>query len=304
MNRPPRALSLYPRAYRAAHGEEIAAHYAESTADASRPERWREEADLAAHALRLRFRLTSDHSGGRALATAAPYAAVGAAVYAALVGVQLVLATTRPPVLHGGLPLVPQVAADVALTAAGVSTLAGRWRAARCLMLLGTLLLIMQWVGYGILLEGDSRPLSLGLALALVFGCPPDTPPVGRGQRRRTAAFAAFALLPLLAPLLMGQLLLLESTFMFTSISTSVPVVLALSVLLAVEGMRSATPRAHATGVALSALPWLTFCVQWLYGELDTLLFCAGLLGAGALTMWARQLRRAGRELDGGLLPR
>lgn len=299
MNRTPRALSLHPRAYRAAHGEEIAAHYAESTADASWAERWREEADLAGHALRLRFRLTSDHFGGRVLAAAAPYAAVGAAVYAALAGAQWVLAAVRPPTVHGGLPLALQVAADVPLVAAGVSALAGRWRAVRCLMLLGTLVLALQWADYGVqLMEGASRPLSLGLALVLVFGCPPDTPPVGRGQRGRATVFAAFALLPPLALLLMGHM------FTFTSIFTSAPTVLALSVLLAVEGMRSATPVAHATGVALSALPWLTFCVQWLHWELDALLLCAGLLGAGALAVWARQLRRGDRELDGGPLPR
>ncbi|MEV4923843.1 hypothetical protein [Streptomyces roseoverticillatus] len=80
MSRAPRAPALYPRAYRRTHGDEIAAHYAESTAGASFAERRREEADLAAHALRMRLRLTSGDPLGRALAVAAPYAATGAAV--------------------------------------------------------------------------------------------------------------------------------------------------------------------------------------------------------------------------------
>lgn len=292
MNRPPRALSLYPRAYRTAHGEEIAAHYAESTADASRTERWREGADLAGHALRVRFRLTSAHSGGRVLAAAAPYAAVGAAVYAVLAGIQL--GVTQPPAMHGGLPLALQLVADVVLATSGVAALTGRWRAVHPLMLLGTLILVLQWADYGVrMLEGISRPLSLGLALVLVFGCPPDTPPVGREQRRRTSAFAVVGLLP-------AVLSLMGIPFMFISNFTSVLLVLALSVLLAVEGMRSATPVAHAAGVALSALPWLTFCLPMLLWEWEAALLYVGLLGSGALAVWARHLHRADRKLDSG----
>ncbi|MEU8551284.1 hypothetical protein AB0C81_30620 [Streptomyces roseoverticillatus] len=49
-------------------------------ATAREAERRHEEADLAAHALRMRLRLTSGDPLGRALAVAAPYAATGAAV--------------------------------------------------------------------------------------------------------------------------------------------------------------------------------------------------------------------------------
>ncbi|WP_035864098.1 hypothetical protein [Kitasatospora cheerisanensis] len=57
---------LYPAAYRAAHGEEIAAVLAESVRDADRRTAVREWAVLAAHALRLRTRLSSrDPAGGR-----------------------------------------------------------------------------------------------------------------------------------------------------------------------------------------------------------------------------------------------
>ncbi|MEU5428812.1 hypothetical protein AB0H73_24930 [Streptomyces olivoreticuli] len=293
MSRPPRALSLYPRAYRMAYGEEIAAHYAESTAGASRLERWREEADLAGHGVRLRSRLTSTDTAGRILAAAAPYAAIGAAAYAALVFAQwavLAALMTSQPDAPAGLLLGAGAAGDLLLAAAGATALAGRWHATRRLMLLGTLLLAVQWIGDRVyVVEGPSRPLSLGLALVLVFGCPPDTPPVRKGQRGRMAVFAALTLVLLPAMLFSG----INPEVVFVGLGSAALPVLVLTVLLAVEGARSATPVVQTAGVALSVLPWLTFFVQILHWELDVLALYGILLAVAVLTVWAWHFRRS-----------
>ncbi|MEV5508915.1 hypothetical protein [Streptomyces orinoci] len=302
MNPRPRALALYPRAYRTAHGAEIADHFAESTASAPRSERWREEADLASHALRLRLRLASDHSGGRMLAAAAPYAVLGAAIPAVLGLAQYVLLLTRPslpPHLPHGIPLALRMAGDLVLAVAGLAAVGGRWRAARWLMLLGVLGLQALWAVHGIYrLEDHSRPVALAIALALALGCPPDTPPVGRGQRGRMAAFTALVLLPPLALLLSGDL---GSPYAFAGY---VLPLLVLSVLLAVEGARSATPMAHATGLALSALPWLAFHVEVVRrngaGALVILGGCLSMLAVGSLVAWGLRQGPVNGEQDGG----
>ncbi|WP_370145507.1 hypothetical protein [Streptacidiphilus sp. EB129] len=71
-------LRLYPAPYRAAHGQEIAAVHEEATADLTGLTLLREHASLAAHALRLRTRLSSTHPAGRVFAGAAPFALAGA----------------------------------------------------------------------------------------------------------------------------------------------------------------------------------------------------------------------------------
>ncbi|MET8630912.1 hypothetical protein ABZW30_45755 [Kitasatospora sp. NPDC004669] len=72
-------LGLYPAEYRAAHGEEIAAVFAEAVQDLAGRAALREWAALAAHALRLRTRLSSSDSIGRIAAGAAPLILAGGA---------------------------------------------------------------------------------------------------------------------------------------------------------------------------------------------------------------------------------
>lgn len=79
-----RLLWLYPSRYRTAYGPEIAGTYRDMTAGASRGARVREGADLAAHALRVRFGLRSADPLGRFLATAAPFALASAAAVSAV----------------------------------------------------------------------------------------------------------------------------------------------------------------------------------------------------------------------------
>ncbi|MFI5620472.1 hypothetical protein [Streptomyces sp. NPDC051567] len=66
------ALLLYPAAYRADRGPEIAAVHADLTARSGRLATARETAGVAAYGLRLRTGTTSAHTAGRLLAAAAP----------------------------------------------------------------------------------------------------------------------------------------------------------------------------------------------------------------------------------------
>ena len=72
------ALRLYPATYRREREDELAAVFADTTADAGPVATAREVFDLGVYGLRLRTGLTSTGVPGRALAVAAPFA-VGAA---------------------------------------------------------------------------------------------------------------------------------------------------------------------------------------------------------------------------------
>jgi hypothetical protein len=67
-------LRLYPAAYRAAYGREILDVHREMTMDLPRVARLRADADLVAHALRVRSGLDSASPGGRFFALTAPFA--------------------------------------------------------------------------------------------------------------------------------------------------------------------------------------------------------------------------------------
>lgn len=75
-----RVLRLYPADYRAAYGGEIADIHEEMTAGMSKPARLRADADLAAHAVRIRLGLHSAAPAGRLVAAAAPFALGAGAV--------------------------------------------------------------------------------------------------------------------------------------------------------------------------------------------------------------------------------
>jgi hypothetical protein len=74
-------LRLYPATYRAAYGREILDVHREMTMDLPRAARLRADADLVAHALRVRLGIDSASSGGRFFALTAPFALAVAAAY-------------------------------------------------------------------------------------------------------------------------------------------------------------------------------------------------------------------------------
>ncbi|WP_406192751.1 hypothetical protein OH807_01515 [Kitasatospora sp. NBC_01560] len=130
------ALALYPASYGAGARAEVAEHAERHLARVGRLAGLREVADVAGHGARVRFGLTSHRPLGRALATAAPLAAVLAATHALVLGNQAVRLAADPlsdPGVHWTGPIVAMallVAAPVLMAAAA---LLGRWAAARIL---------------------------------------------------------------------------------------------------------------------------------------------------------------------------
>ncbi|MEV7938124.1 hypothetical protein AB0O82_18550 [Kitasatospora sp. NPDC088264] len=131
------ALQFYPPRYRRERGEELAAVFADTTAEAGRSAVAREAFDLAAYGLRVRLGLTGSSLAGRVLALAAPMVA------GALAGAALVpwvsdaeraarRLTWDPSYTTYALTIAPPV---IALLLA-VAVVTGRWTAVRVISLL------------------------------------------------------------------------------------------------------------------------------------------------------------------------
>ena len=189
-------VRLYPAAYRTAYGQEIIDVHREMTADMPRPARLRADADLAAHALRVRLGLDSASPAGRFFALAAPFALAAGAVdsglhlmrwYAGLVlspapvWVQL-SAMDGAWTLYMLLSLLVCVGAVIALT--------GRWGLGVGVAVCGLLGTAVQWAaGARVYDDGAIAPVAVLLTVAVVLACPPDR----RGDRRLSAAAGAMA---------------------------------------------------------------------------------------------------------------
>ncbi|WP_158857589.1 hypothetical protein [Streptomyces sp. NRRL B-1347] len=189
-------VRLYPAAYRAACGQEIVDVHREMTTGMPWAVRLRADADLAAHALRVRMRLDSASSAGQLLALAAPFALAAAAVdsglrltrwYAGLVHspapVRVQLSTMEGRwTLYLLLSLLVCVGAIIALT--------GRWVLGVGVAACGLLGTAAQWTVtphlYG---DGVDTPVAALLTVVVVLACPPDR----RGDRRLSAAAGAMA---------------------------------------------------------------------------------------------------------------
>ncbi|MFD9902651.1 hypothetical protein [Streptomyces sp. NPDC059063] len=179
-----RLLRLYPADYRSAYGEEIADVHRELTADLPRSARLRADADLAAHALRVRLALDSASRGGRFFALAAPLALAVAAVGNGLVLTRWYkgLVTSPAPAwgqlahtdatwgLHYLLALTVCVGAIVALC--------GRWVPGVVAVACGLMGEAVQWVVAPQVTDaGFVTPVTALLAVAVVLACPVDRRP-------------------------------------------------------------------------------------------------------------------------------
>lgn len=189
-------VRLYPAAYRAAYGQEIIDVHREMTADMPCPARLRADADLVAHALRVRLGLDSASPAGRVFALAAPFALAAGAVdgglhltrwYAGLVlspapvWVQL-SAMDGAWSLYLLLSLLVCVGAVIALT--------GRWGLGVGMAVCGLLGTAVQWAaGARVYDDGAIAPVAALLTVAVVLVCPPDR----RGDRRLSAAAGVMA---------------------------------------------------------------------------------------------------------------
>jgi hypothetical protein len=196
-------LRLYPADYRAAFGREILDVHRELTTDLPLASRLRADADLIAHALRVRLGLDSASPGGRFFAITAPFALAVAAAYG---GIQLMrwyagiaispgstwshLATTdTAQALNLLLLTLMPIGAILALTK--------RWMPGRILVVAGLLGFAAQWTTtparYG---DGPFEAIAALLTAATILACPPDL--AGSEENRWPAgAMAAVAWFPI-----------------------------------------------------------------------------------------------------------
>ncbi|MFJ2582939.1 hypothetical protein [Kitasatospora aureofaciens] len=268
-------LGLYPAKYRAAHGEEIAAVFAETVQDTGPGTALREWTALAAHALRLRTRLSSTDPLGRIAAGAAPFILAGAA------GLSMVRLLTGLFLLDHfgsedfGLPVslrALMVAQACPWVLALLCASLGRWTPARILVLLG----ILGRIGSELASTPSPRwAFTLFLLLLLPAGLVPGTlllitPPdavdlTARGRSRLVLAFLALAVPMSALAVCWPRPDPIDIFFGPTGISPVVqnlldacaawPVaVMSLALLLHLGAPRP--DRLHAAGIAVAVLPW------------------------------------------------
>lgn len=187
-------LQLYPAAYRTAHGQEIVDVHRELTEGLPRAARLRADADLVAHALRVRMRLDSASPAGRLFALAAPFALAVGAVNS---GIHLMTwyagVALSPGSVWSHLSTTDSTwALHVLLLAmvcfGAIIALSGRWALGAGMAVSGLLGIAVQWIiatpPYS---EGAFEPVAAVLTAFVVLACPPDR----RGDRRLSAAAGA-----------------------------------------------------------------------------------------------------------------
>ncbi|WP_457033323.1 hypothetical protein [Kitasatospora sp. P5_F3] len=257
-------IGLYPARYRAAHGEDIAAVFADATEGQSRRAVLRERRDLATHALRLRLRIGPTDPAGRVLAGAAPVAlalAAGVALYFLLPELREMVYRIRHP--HPGLGLghaLLNAGIELAFTApwliALVLAVLGRWRAARIagavatLLGLGVMALFMQFH----YMAGEMAGTALVGALVLL--APADLVDVTQRGRWEMVGIALGAGLPMIAVTEFWYELYWGTSL---SLAGLLPIWLSVVTAAALLGRLSARrpDRLLAFGVGLGVLPWL-----------------------------------------------
>ncbi|MFE3827356.1 hypothetical protein [Streptomyces sp. NPDC059092] len=194
-----RLVRLYPAAYRAAHGREIVDVHRELTADLPLTARLRADADLAAHAVRVRLGMDSASSAGRFFALAAPFALAAASVDCGLrltrwyAGLVLSPAPVRIQLsaMEGAWTL--YVLLSLLVCVGTVIALTGRWARGVGVAVCG----LLGTAVHGALAapvpgEGAAAPVAAALlTVAVVLSCPPDR----RDDRRLSVAAGAMAAL-------------------------------------------------------------------------------------------------------------
>ncbi|MFB7056586.1 hypothetical protein ACFCXT_26120 [Streptomyces vinaceus] len=241
-------IALYPRKYREAHGEEISTLYAHSTEHAGPAARFREAADIAAHALRTRLGTTSAHYAGRVIAAASPF------LLATLAGQQV---AGLPDLFRAGRSAGfpgfwwPAAAATVALAAAVICTLMGLWRSSRLLVAAFAVLYVLTRAQTGVLGAGaEPADLLTAAVLLLALGSPPDLQPLPRSTRFTLGAVSAGAAA-------VQVLVFYGSTPTgLWQIHPAATMVTVLTIALAVAALRDRSASPAVMGILLAALIW------------------------------------------------
>ncbi|MFC9324623.1 hypothetical protein [Kitasatospora sp. NPDC057015] len=254
-------VALYPARYRAAHGEDICATFAEATAGRPRSAVLRECRDLATHALRLRLRIGPTDPAGRVLAGAAPVAlalAAGCAGYFLLPQLRELVHRIRYPypglgLGHAVLDATLQTAYTVPwLLALGIAAL-GRWRSARIAGGAAALLSVGVLALTGLYPYTAGQMATMALVGALVLLAPAGLVDVTRRGRWEMVGLALAVALPMIAVDRYGAQHLLLPVLALLPIWLSA--VAAPALLGRLSGGRP--DRLRAAGVGLGALPWL-----------------------------------------------
>ncbi|MFB4194139.1 hypothetical protein [Streptomyces carpaticus] len=177
-------MRLYPAGYRAAHGAEIADTHRELTAGLRRAARLRADADLAAHAVRVRLGLDAAAPGGRLLACAAPFALASGAVVGALELTRWYTALVVSPASASVLLLTLEpgwalyLLCSLLLCVGAVVALTGHRRAGVAAVVCGQLGTVALWPVVGEARGGGAVVPVLALLTALVLlAAPGDLPP-------------------------------------------------------------------------------------------------------------------------------
>ncbi|WP_433005215.1 hypothetical protein [Kribbella sp. CA-294648] len=189
-------LRIYPAAYRAAYGEEILDVHRELTLDLPRTARLRADADLLAHALRVRLGLDSASPGGRFFALAAPLALGVTAAYGGIqlmswyAGVAISPGSTWSHLATTDGPQALQVLSLALMCVGAITALLKRTTAGTLAAVAGLLGYAALWtVTPGRYAEGPLEPIAAVLTAAVVLAAPPDR----RGNRHLSAVAGAMA---------------------------------------------------------------------------------------------------------------
>ncbi|GLF96854.1 hypothetical protein [Streptomyces yaizuensis] len=199
-----RLLRLYPSAYRASYGQEIADTHRELTAGAPRAVRLRADADLAAHALRVRFGLDAAAPAGRLFALAAPLAlAVGAVVCGLRLArwyITLIISPTPAPIALTTMEPRDVLGLLLALCVCvgAVTALTGRWAVGAALAAAGLLGTAWQEAATMPVVGSPLAPVAALLTALVVLACPPELRP-GRGLSATAGAVAGIGWFPVVA---------------------------------------------------------------------------------------------------------
>ncbi|MGW0595214.1 hypothetical protein [Streptosporangium sp. NPDC002607] len=283
-------LRLYPRRYRLECGEEILAVYQQTAAEASPAGRFREAADIAGHAVRMRLGVSSATAAGRLLASAAPFAVAAAA---AGCGVHLSrwyagVVASPAPVRFFADAWSALLLASALVVVGAVTALTGRWRGGVVAVAVGlagsAVAAVVSGPAFG---DPIVTPAMALLTALVVLACPPDLMP-GPRVCAAAGAMAAAAWLPVTA--LYADVLPISTDYGMWPL-----------LVLAATGLtlawRSRSPGLTETAVMTAACPpFLAYAYTGAWGQpLPVLGIAAVVPLAGALAAGVHALRLRGR---------
>ncbi|MEU0482635.1 hypothetical protein ABZ260_26045 [Streptosporangium sp. NPDC006013] len=283
-------LRLYPQRYRLKCGEEILAVYQQAAAEISPAGRFREAADIAGHAVRMRLGVSSATAAGRLLASTAPFAVAAAA---AGCGVHLsrwyagVVASPAPARFFADAWSALLLASALVVVGA-VTALTGRWRGGVVAVAVGlagsAVAAVVSGPAFGDPIVTPAMALLTALA---VLACPPDLMP-GPRVCAAAGAMAAAAWLPVTA--LYADVLPVSTDYGMWPLLVLAATGLALA-------WRSRSPGLTETAVMTAACPpFLAHAYTGAWGQLLPVLGIAAVVPlAGALAAGVHALRLRGR---------